>query len=375
MKLLAYKSLELFHVTRSPHLRRIVDRPGVRTFASMFTFFGANVSFGDRTGTITTPVDLTILDECRLPPFERTTERYDDLCLRRARGLLDRASASGRQLALTYSGGIDSSLCLVSLLQAATPAERSRLVLLMNKSSIVEHQSLYDRHIRGRLELVPTERFPALLGDRRYVLVTGEGNDQLFGSAVLERLIRHFGPELLGWAATRDNVVRCFDAVLDDRAASERVVDVLQLVVAAAPVPIDTVHQWFWWINFTCKWQCVYTRVLFYTRPKSRALVDRAYVGDGYEMFFSPPSFQQWSMSNADRLIGREWRTYKQVCKDVIHAFSPDETYRVEKTKKPSLMHPTSVKPSAVAIDDGFGFHDALDPDQILRAANSFAEA
>jgi hypothetical protein len=151
---------------------------------------------------------------------------------------------------------------------------------------------------------------------------------------------------------------------------TENYVAMLENVAAKAPVEIDTASKFFWWCNFTLKWQCVYFRILSLVSPGNRMHVAPE---DNYFMFFSTKEFQLWSMNSSDDLIYDTIKTYKYKCKEYIYDFDGNEDYKLNKMKIGSLPKICMRKPMALAIDSNMNYYDALpDANVILNPNNSF---
>src|SRR3954462_7436394 len=126
--------------------------PGIARFLHATTLYGGRWAVPiDRTGTITTPIRNVPLFP--IPEFRTFTKSYEEVCDGRAREILQNADTPGIRIYVLYSGGIDSTCLLISLLKQATPEQKKNIVVLMSHESIAENPRFYEEHIRGKLKV------------------------------------------------------------------------------------------------------------------------------------------------------------------------------------------------------------------------------
>jgi hypothetical protein len=328
--------------------------PGIRRFAQLFALLDRTISLVDRTHTLALPVAVHSLFP--LPALIPLTQTFEELCNERAVELLRRADELNVRLYVFWSGGIDSTLVLVSFLKNATPRQLANLVVLMSEESITEYPDFYSKYIRGKLQVDSSVMFPDLLGGR-HLVVNGEHNDQLFGSDMVGKLIVKFGPKVIHRPYDRDLFFRFFDDNLNDAEATNFCLDLFERVRAAAPVPVNTNYLHLWWINFAMKWQAVFMRTLAYASPRVVSSIDRNYIQTYYAPFYCTDAFQLWSMVNLDSKIKDTWSTYKWVCKDIIYDFTKDTDYRDNKIKRGSLYFLLLQQSPYYFIDEDMKFY------------------
>src|SRR5262245_10831333 len=109
----------------------------MRKFAGYFVIYGLRVSPIDRTGTLRFPVKTKSLFP--IPQMQPMDVSYETVCNARALELLTASDCLDLPLHVFWSGGVDSTTALVSLIKMATPAQRERLVVLLSEDSINEY--------------------------------------------------------------------------------------------------------------------------------------------------------------------------------------------------------------------------------------------
>lgn len=322
------------------------ELPGMKNWFYFHQFFAKNLSLTDRYETIRLPIQTEVHPACRAPEYQKLNLDYEIICYRRARELMDLAKETDRKIFIMYSGGIDSSAIIVSFLNACRPEEiKKHIVVGLSEISILENPTLYRNFIRKNFVKVPSHAFPQYLGDKNYITLTGEGNDQLYGSAVLNKITKAY-PEMLFAEPTHDNLMKCYALSIKDEKGCEKLIEIFDPAIRSSAVPLQTIFHYYWYINFRFKWQNVYMRVLAFA--KKQDLTPQ----DNYFTFFHTNDFQLWAMNNPDKLIKDTWLSYKFTAKNFIYKTNRDINYRDRKAKIGSLGTLVRYKDEAMAITD-----------------------
>jgi hypothetical protein len=241
----------------------------------------------------------------------------------------------------------------------------------MTEDSITENPNFYRDHIYGKLHTDSANMFPYLLGGE-HLLVSGELNDQLFGSEVVSKLIARFDPSIIHQSYNRNTFFKFFNEKVNDADVTNFYLDLFERLKAAAPINIATNFDYLWWLNFSLKWQSAFFRLLSYTSPKNISAINAAYINSNYVLFYGTEDFQLWSMNNLDKRIRDNWKTYKWVCKDIIYGYTKDADYRDNKIKRGSLYYILLQQVSYNFIDESMNFYQTLDPQEYFNSKNDF---
>jgi hypothetical protein len=346
--------------------------PGMDMFILYFKIFGQFLMAPvDRSKTIKLPIQTRSFFP--LPRMQVFTKTYSELCDERAKQLLERAQRLDVPLCAAWSGGIDSTCLLVSLLKNATRAQKEHIIVMMSEDSIDEYPVFYAKHIRGKLRRESAMLFPYLLGSKN-LIVNGELNDQLFGSDVIAKAIVTFGSDVVRKHYSHDLFVEFFTGMTDgDRACAELYVELFERLRDNAPIPIKTNHEMFWWINFVMKWQSVYMRVLSFVTERNVHLITEEYVRTYYAPFYNTEGFQLWSMNNSvEQKVRNGWRSYKWPAKEVIFEYTKDADYRDNKMKRGSLQYLIAQQVPFDFIDDKLRFLRGVGPKEFYTEDNDF---
>lgn len=368
-----YNSVAYFYADNAYLNDKIAEGyPGLELFRSLFDLFARNMTFYDRTGTLTVPIRVSRIPQLALPEYRLMTQPFEELCDIRAGNLLVHAATTDRKIAIMYSGGIDSTLILTTILKNYSQDAIDRyVVILMNESSIDENVNFYHSHILKHFkDIRSSDTFGQYIGNDKYIYVTGEGNDQLFGSMVTRKMISRFGEESMLRPLSRGDIYTFIDYCIEKPEHSEKITELLFRLIKAAPIPIETPFHLWWWLNLTCKFQSVFIRSVGYTHKRNQSTLK---LFDNYQMFFDMPEMQLWAMNHSDQLIDTTWRSYKHECKRIIYDFNKDADYRDNKVKYGSLKYVLRQKESAVSLDTQGKFYYDYPGDQILNPVNSFS--
>jgi hypothetical protein len=231
--------------------------PGMMMFRKCFMIFKRFAPI-DRSGVIRTPISVKSIFP--IPTYRTLSKSLEQVCNERAAELLSRAEAMDCDLCLLWSGGIDSTLALVSLLKNATPVQKGLITAVLSEASIAENPRFYEDHVRGQLRVKSSVLVGDLIG-RRHLLVNGEPADQIFGYDI-SGFIERYGMAAVHARCDRGTFTDFVGRGLRDAQATVFFVDLFERLIKAAPIPIVSNFDVFWWINFTMKWQDAYMRTL-----------------------------------------------------------------------------------------------------------------
>jgi hypothetical protein len=240
---------------------------------------------------------------------------WEECCLHRAEQLL---GLDREVYELSYSGGIDSTCAMVALLRVWSAKDLKKLRIRLSHHSIDENPTFFDRYItRFRLRNSVHEPSASLLKSGA-LMITGELGDQLAGSDLLVNAARKFGASIIK-ADYREAAPRILELATRTPGTGKPYFEHLHPMIEECPFPIRTAHDFFWWFNFSQKWQHVKYR---YAESASWDL--RVRLGTHLEHFYDTPHFQRWSLDNHDLKIRDTAESYKFTAKEFIYGFTKD---------------------------------------------------
>lgn len=357
-------------VTYNPNAFASASGPDWMRWRSIYHLFGYGVSFTDRTNTIVIPIKTTTPSHLELPAYDRLfTQSYADCCAKRVHELCSLQDSLGVPIKILYSGGIDSSVIITSFIATIGVVETARrVVVLMNQESIHENPALWEKFVRPYFTVQDSDKYSAEF-TRSSIIVAGEGNDQLFGSDIYKDVERWGGTEILSSPWTMDNIREYMLYKQMHHDYVELWLNLFAQLVGRADCDVTTVADWWWYINFTCKWSNVFHRMLVSAHNASD--IDSSYITTFYKQFFNTVDFQQWSLHDRVHKHCGQYVNYKYHARDLICDVIQDKTYEV-KIKKPSLFNITKHKHSCDVIDAEYHFHYNINPAVFYNSSNSF---
>ncbi len=344
--------------------------PGMSRYAHFLKLYGKWTIPVDRTGTITMPVrDHSLFP---IPTYRSFSKTFEELCDDRAMEVLANAEKLSTTMYVLYSGGIDSTCLLVSLLKHATPEQKKNIVVLLSHDSITENPHFYEEHIRGKLRVGSSLTFTERIGEDCCIL-SAEHNDMVMGSEKIGKMMIQYGPASIHLPYDREMIAGLFSTVLGgDMTVAYFYVNLFERIRDAAPISIETNMDFLWWTNFAIKWQSCFYYILLFTPPRNAHNITQEYLDKRFISFYNTDNFQLWSMNNLDKRIKDTWKSYKWVCKDIIYDYTKDAEYRDHKIKKGSLLPLIGYNPAFHFIDEHMRFSRDVAPGEYIMPLNDF---
>jgi len=266
-----------------------------------------------------------------MPPLRNINLSFEDVCDRVAQELIDRVNESDRTLLLLWSGGIDSTVILVSLLKQNI--DRSRLRILLTKESREEHPRFFENYINEKLNWQDTLEFTRGQHTREnFYTVSGVLGDQLFGGGSAGIFRNRYPGESRPWRTCRSEI--CEILVPDSPKAAAWFLAELERNIESQPRDIVTTDDFFWWFNFNFKWRetairSSYNIDLWGDNRHCNPDCLKNYLKNNVT-FFGHELFQLWSLATENKNID------KQQCRDYIYSWDGDRDYRDNKKKERS---------------------------------------
>ncbi|WP_353479882.1 hypothetical protein [Haliscomenobacter sp.] len=271
-----------------------------------------------------------------------------------------------------WSGGIDSTVIVASLLKNLDPADLDNITIACNPVCIWENPQFYFDHIMPNFKVVnSTEMMSEDFEHRDAYVIDGEPADQLFGCAggYLDTLYQN--PDLL-YTNIINNKDCAIDAIagLTDRPFAEWYYHVLVANAASAGVSVTTLHDLIGWSGFNNAWISVKFRVISDLRGNWRTIKNAKSYIDKFVHWYDSNEYQQWAMNprNASEKIGSTTSEYKLAAKKYIHSVDNNGYYFKFKTKMASAdLYSNQLLPPWCCIDQDWNFLNLQEhEDQII---------
>ena len=274
----------------------------------------------DRTSTLNSDIEVI----SKLPEALSTGAgtKFNKVVNHRANIILQKAKDENKDIKVSYSGGIDSTVALIALIKQKENFPEVKITVVLSKESVKEYPIFFSRHIKGKFPLAWANKknLGEVLANKKkgkkdFFVVTGELGDQLFGSSLM----------------FRDNLNKDLDKDWTE-VFTPRFVNYWKPLIDILPQEDRSAANILWWLNFVLKYQWVQLRMF--------ALVGGKIPLNNFIHFFGGPRFQRWAMltpMSTKFPNFKNEKTYKQPAKEYIYNFTGDEKYLKNKTKKGSL--------------------------------------
>lgn len=305
----------------------IVNHAEMEGLKTLLFGLGAWDSLFDRSGALQHPLRIK-----NLRPMPEIDHNFNanllDVCLQRASEI----QKMGKKIRLFWSGGIDSTLALVSMVLA--DVSHDQLEVIYNSDSVSEYPEFLSKFLPSDIPKIQVVSFPhhnfvpnsqaqayralPCIGnyiDPSVINVTGSLGDKLFNSHTLLNLFGYH------------NAFESYRKII-----SRELYEATISLVSVCPLPINTIYDFTWWIYFNLYYQDELLQIL--------GGIDKNNV---YEYktatcaFFDGYEFQQWSYHNRDRVATSDQAHLKYQAKQIIRSYTLDEEYCRYKLKQGSL--------------------------------------
>jgi len=223
---------------------------------------------------------------------------------------VEELTKTNKKLYLMWSGGIDSTLMLLSFIKYG---DRSQITVVLNMDSIREYPFFYKSWIGPLYKMISTEEFMRTISnsDLDGLVVSAEHADQLVGSPLAQLVSDTSGRTMLGLPFDEENFHKCLLNLRVPLYHIDIIMEIYNRSIKYSPRPINTMWDWCWWHGFNFKWQTIFMKLAIRAKNTSNITT-----------FFSSENFQNTS-------IHQEGNTtdFKQTFKDIILKFTFDDKY------------------------------------------------
>ena len=284
------------------------------TASSWYTRLGEDTMFCRNPGTF--EFSKPILDWSSDNSFEQVTDqRCIDL----------RASHWHKPWVIMWSGGIDSTLMMTSVLRNLPPGDFKNIRVWCNSSSVFENPKFFMDHIKPNFEVISdcdTNRFCSdvfvFVGETGYTLGLEKYNWHSEYSGFDES-----GCDLL-WADNRDHLVAYFHGNITWSPTTVEfanwLYNVVEQNIRSIGLPIHSVKEWWWWLLFNQNWAgniMQHSHQYCAGRNHSKFL-------ENFIPWFHSDLYQRWSIHNLGMIVRMK---HKSVAKQYIHSVFKDQSH------------------------------------------------
>ena len=299
-----------------------------------------------RSGTFNTPWNSISPFRQPLPDLTYPENRpIDELLDLRGQEIYQLAKDTNKRIMVMWSGGIDSTTVLVSMLKAIPKNEqKDLLVICISADSIAENLVFYQKFISMQIPVVHrlTVEFNNQFLDN-FILLHGDPGDALFGPSIGR--YKHLMPTNAHLVNYKDNIKLLYQCInpnpkyCSTNIATWFVDKICRNLLETNPSEITSVADWFWWQYFNFKWEGSLWRPFHSTgirQNHKEPISQKNSIQYLQGVFFHTDYFQRWSYTNLKTLVPSA-NAHKKAAKDYIFEFDKNELYYQNKTKVASM--------------------------------------
>lgn len=263
----------------------------------------------------------------------------------------------GEKFALMYSGGLDSTTVLTSLLRILTKEELNSLIIYTSLHSVLENPSMWYNHIKDKLQVIDSVKVKCdTLLHEGLIPITADEGDPIFGTMIglglyqnFDAIIDTFSPETklnlkskksqlitgdLHFSVFKDLIIKhlSFNGNIE---FGTTLYEKYLHNINSSTVPIHSVHDFFWWLIFNMKYLNCSVRAPLYFNDT----YDYGKAIDKFVNWYNAENYQLWSMNNNNNgnKIQGSVSTYKTAARKYIYEFDKNIWYKNFKLKLESL--------------------------------------
>jgi hypothetical protein len=296
-----------------------------------------------RFGTFTTPWNAVSPFRSPLPdltiPESRSLAELMDL---RGYEIYKESVRTNKKIMIMWSGGIDSTSVIVSILKAVPFNEQAdRLVICLSPDSVLENLYFYKKFISEKIPTV--HRLSIDLSNsllEQYIILNGDPGDALFGpsSGKYQQLIAN-NEHRLPIKSNRDKLYACLNNNLYSNDIGTWLVDKIIDNIEESKLDL-CLSDWFWWQYINFKWEGSLWRPFHGTslrKDHKQPIKPKNSLDYLNTVFFNTDYFQRWSYTNLPNLFPKGIESHKWEIKEYIYNFDGNINYQKNKIKITSM--------------------------------------
>ncbi len=273
-----------------------------------------------------------------MPDFVEFSDSFETVTDRRADEVAQLVSGNDLPIVVFWSGGIDSTSILASMIKNWDAALKSRLVVKMNNASYLENPWFFDKLIRGRIRYTND---PVQYSE--CYCISGNVADSIWVQADLLEFQSHFPDILKRNLTTEPDDLLAWLGSKTDADHARWLYDLILVNGRESGIELYDYEDFYWWMNFNFYYSGQHFKLLKQMQTKHLTPVDwQNYVSHNITWFHSR-DYQLWSMNNRSNGVKYDGtvRSYKMPAKQYIFDVDNNQWYRDYKTKTGSgLLRP-----------------------------------
>jgi hypothetical protein len=287
---------------------------------------------------------------------DRCVTSFETITNNRALALLE-VSLKYRQVFLFYSGGLDSTTILCSLLKNWSSQDLARITLVMNQYSIDENKKFYEIFIHNRFTTVSTtDYFNNRLMNNESLYITGDLGGAIMNSDNSDVTKIFSETYNKPWKSNVDSILKYFT----DNSTPTNGIKTFEKVVQTfdkLQYEVESINDFFWWVNFNWGWDIELYYAIWYWRL-SPGTDTKDFLEKNLFLWFNTIEYQVWAITNSEPKIGDLVSMDKLPMKKYIYDFNNDRDYFLYKKDEASVSKNKSLITSRLCgVDSNYNIY------------------
>lgn len=267
----------------------------------------------------------------------------------------------GDKFAVYYSGGIDSTVIMAGMIKNLSTEELKNITVCASVESIIENPNFWNKYINGKFIVLDSNicKYDDLI-EQGITPITADEGDCMFGTLFGLTLYNNFDyyvDELSANAKTElkniqykisdpdvhysryaDLIIRHL-GIPEDPEFGKLLYEKYVRNIETATVPVNSLHDFFWWLIFNMKYLNCSVRGALYFNDR----VEWQTAIYSVMNWYNDPEYQLWSMANNNngQKIEKTLATYKLAARHYIWDLDHNDWYSTFKIKLESLWNIT----------------------------------
>jgi hypothetical protein len=320
--------------------------------------------FNPRSGVWSDPWKSVVCPGLEIPSIDKNFNlSFEEITDNESLKIKKEIEEHNKQFMLFYSGGIDSTVCLVALIKNLSDNEIDNVTIAMSSESIIENPNFYKKFIKGKIKTVDSSKFTYDdLIEKGYFCITADLGDTIFGTELGTKLyprLKYINENLssgskkilenyyytpsskdVHYSLYSDIIISYFNSYLGSESKDFGKLFYNKVVqnIETSSAPVYSLHDFFWWIIFNIKYTfCALRPGTIYSLGKNRR---HLFENNKIINWFGSVEYQKWSLvnnNNGQKIIGNNQSSYKYAARKYIYDFDNDKWYFNHKLKIASL--------------------------------------
>lgn len=234
---------------------------------------------------------------------------------------------------IQWSGGIDSTVIVSSILKNLSPQQLKNITVSCNSISVFENPKFYYDWIVPNFNIINSTSLDTTALLDTYYIIDGNPADMLQGSG-FGLFARNIGIDMsLNWKKSADVLIKFLSSQVGQIGAHwmySRIEENINSLNIEG-LEIEFCSDWFWWINFNWKWPADCMREMDWIKLKNLKPYFKSMIN-----WFDSQNYQQWSIKHGRYSLldtNTDAGNYKMPSKQYIYQLDKNEHYLRFKTK------------------------------------------